>query len=57
MEKSGCSCASPTDQWHGWECSITGGECMFLFPSATMCAKIYGEGPNAVDENKEEKTK
>lgn len=47
----GCKCAKPTDQYHGWECEITGGECMFLFPSSKACAETYGEGPDAVAES------
>lgn len=43
----GCKCAKPTDEFHGWACEITGGECMFLFPDSKQCAKVYGEGPNA----------
>lgn len=48
-----CKCAKPTDEWHGWECSITGGECMFLLPDSKVCAEIFGEGPDA-EELKEE---
>ena len=42
---NGCSCAMPTDEWHGWECSISGGACMFFVPNARKCAEQYGEGP------------
>lgn len=42
-----CKCAISTDQYHGWECTITGGECMFLFPNSKLCAEKYGEGPDA----------
>ena len=45
-----CKCAKPTDEWHGWECSITDGECMFLVPDSKACAAEYGEGPDAGDE-------
>lgn len=41
-----CKCAKPTDEWHGWECSITEGACMFLFPDSKTCAAEYGEGPD-----------
>ncbi|MEA4928562.1 MAG: hypothetical protein VB104_07790 [Candidatus Limiplasma sp.] len=44
---NGCSCATPTHKWHGWECSIRGGACMFLTPDARACAEKYGEGPCA----------
>lgn len=43
-----CKCAKQTDEWHGWECEITGGECMFLRPDSKACAEIYEEGPDAV---------
>ena len=42
-----CVCARQTDQWHGWKCEITDGECMFLFPDSKACAEKYGEGPDA----------
>ncbi len=50
----GCRYAKTTDEWHGWECSITGGACMFLYPSSKKCAEIYGEGPDAGNEEEEE---
>ena len=43
-----CKCAKPTDQWHGWECTVTDGECMFLYPDSKACAEKYGEGPDAI---------
>jgi len=42
-----CKCAIPTDQWHGWECTVSGGECMFIIPNSKACAEQYGEGPDA----------
>ncbi|KAF5043772.1 hypothetical protein DSECCO2_498820 [anaerobic digester metagenome] len=45
-----CECAKKTDEWHGWECSITEGACMFLIPSSKRCAEMYGEGPEACSE-------
>ena len=45
LQRNGCNCASPADMHHGWECSITDGACMYLFPDAEVCAKQYGEGP------------
>ncbi len=44
-----CKCAYPTDEWHGWGCSVSGGECIFLFPNSKLCAEVYGEGPDAVN--------
>lgn len=43
----GCKAAKVTDEYHGWECEITGGACMFLHPSSKACAEMYGEGPDA----------
>lgn len=51
-----CKCAKRTDQYHGWECEITEGACMFLIPNSKACAEIYGEGPDAaVEEINEER--
>ncbi len=41
-----CKCAKRTDEYHGWACTVTDGECMFLFPDSKACAEIYGEGPD-----------
>ncbi len=46
----GCKCAKVTDEWHGWECSVTGSACMFLYPDSKKCAELYGEGPDAWNE-------
>lgn len=27
-----CICAIETDEYHGYRCDVTDGECMFLFP-------------------------
>lgn len=27
----GCLCAIKTDEYHGFECSISGGACMYLY--------------------------
>jgi len=42
-----CKCARRTDEWHGWKCTITGGECMYLMPDSKACARDFGEGPDA----------
>lgn len=49
----GCKCAIRTDEYHGWECSITEGACVFLYPDSKACAEQYGEGPD-VEETYEE---
>lgn len=43
-----CKCSCQTDEFHGWGCKITGGECMFLFPDSKACAEKFSEGPDAV---------
>lgn len=43
----GCKAARQTDEYHGWECEITEGACMFPYPDSNACAKLYGEGPDA----------
>lgn len=48
-KSKGCSCAVRTDEYHGWECTITEGACMFLYPDSAACAEMYGEGPDAVE--------
>lgn len=42
-----CKAARRTDEYHGWECEITEGACMFLCPDSKACAEMYGEGPDA----------
>ena len=49
-----CKCAKQTDEWHGWECSITEGPCMYLMPDSKACAEEYGEGPDAEHEDEED---
>lgn len=41
-----CSASLSTDEFHGWECTIIGGECMFLIPNSKACAEKYDEGPD-----------
>lgn len=40
---SKCPNAKPTDEYHGYECKITGGECMFLFPNYKACQSLYDD--------------
>ena len=49
-----CKCARRTDEYHGWACTVTDGECMFLHPNSKACAEIYGEGPDACEASEEE---
>lgn len=36
-----CKYAKRTDEYHGWECTITEGACMFLLPDQDTCAEQY----------------
>lgn len=47
IRSAGCSCSYITDEWHGYGCDVSGGECMFIIPNSKVCAEIYGEGPDA----------
>ena len=38
-----CIYAKRTDEYHGWECEITGGACMYIIPNQDACADEYGE--------------
>lgn len=38
-----CKYAKRTDEYHGWEYTITEGVCMFLLPDQDTCAEQYGE--------------
>jgi len=49
-QEMSCKCAKVTDEYHGWECDITEGACMFLNPDSKKCAEMYGEGPDACQE-------
>lgn len=53
MAAGKCKAAYHTDEWHGYGCTITGGECIFLYPNSKACAEEYGEGPDA-EEYREE---
>lgn len=48
-----CRCAKSTDQFHGYECEVNGGACLFLYPDSKRCAEMYGEGPD-VDYDEED---
>lgn len=43
-----CQYASATDEFHGWECKITGGECELLFPDAEKCPSLIDELANTI---------
>lgn len=50
-----CKYAKRTDQYHGWECSISDGECMYLTPNQARCAEEFGEcePPNKKESDKQ----
>ena len=54
LHSSGCKCAVETDEYHGWECEVTGGACVYLFPNSKACARELGEGPDVVGEGEDE---
>ena len=43
-----CSAAKSSSQYHGWECKVSGGACMFLVPNSKACAEEFGESPYAL---------
>ena len=55
MAAGNCKAAYHTDEWHGYGCNITEGACMFLVPDSKKCADMYGEGPDAEQDNEAEK--
>lgn len=56
MKSAGCSCATITDEYHGYRCAVTDGACVFFVPNSKLCAEMYGEGPDAWSEDDEEKS-
>lgn len=51
-----CPNAKSTDQYHGWECKITGGECMFLFPNYNACQSMYEDNEKMEVDNEPDDT-
>ena len=49
-----CKCATLDEDTGRYECSVSGDQCMYLFPDSKQCAKDYGEGPDAVDNSDKE---
>lgn len=50
LRATGCKCAIETDEYHGWECEVTGDACAYLTPNSKACARDFREGPDAVNE-------
>ncbi len=42
-----CRYATATDQFHGWECRITGGECELLIPNERSCPELMEDQEEA----------
>ncbi len=40
----GCSYAIKTDEYHGFECSVSGGACMYLYPDSKRCPSMEKVG-------------
>lgn len=49
----GCKCARYDGEDGRWQCSVSGDGCMFIIPNAKACAAVYGEGPDAAADNKQ----
>lgn len=49
-----CKCATFDEDTGRYDCSVSGSECMYLLPDSKQCAKDYGEGPDADEEEMEE---
>ena len=49
-----CKVAYYTDEYHGYGCDATGGPCMLLYPDSKKCAEVYGEGPDAIEDDEDE---
>jgi len=47
---SNCKSAIPCDQYHGYECNVSGSSCVFIFPDSKLCAELYQAGPDAGEE-------
>lgn len=43
----GCKCAHYDANEGRYMCSVSGGECLYIFPDSKACAEEYGEGPDA----------
>lgn len=47
-----CIC-SRFDIDEGYKCEVSGDRCVFLFPNSKRCAELFGEGPDAENEDLE----
>ena len=45
-----CKCASFDEDECRYYCEVSGSQCMYLTPNSERCAKDYGEGPDADNE-------
>jgi hypothetical protein len=42
-----CKCAHYDVDLGRYMCSVSGDECLYIFPDSQACAEDYGEGPDA----------
>jgi hypothetical protein len=47
-----CKSAKYDPDTNRYDCAVSGDWCMFLIPDSKACAEVYGEGPDAEDEEK-----
>ncbi len=53
----GCSSATFDPDEGGYQCAVSGNDCMYFMPDSKRCAEQYGEGPDAnIEESKVEMT-
>lgn len=49
-----CKAAGKYDpETNRYRCSVTGDDCMFLFPNSKECSEMFGEGPDTDDSEDE----
>lgn len=48
-----CKCAKFDSDLGRYQCSVSGDECMYMFPSSKKCAEEWGEGPDVKYEESE----
>ena len=46
----GCSSATFDPDEGGYQCAVSGNDCMYFMPDSKRCAEQYGEGPDANNE-------
>lgn len=49
-----CRCAEFDEDTGRYVCEVSGSGCMYFIPDSKQCAKDYGEGPDACEEEEDE---